>query len=92
MNAASGRIFISYSHRGRGPEWKAALLRHLAVFTAQDLFAAWDDEQIPGGWRWEREIEKAIHEARLAVLLLTGESLDSEFILQRELVPPVRGI
>src|ERR1017187_630828 len=86
MNS-SARIFISYSHRGKGPEWKAALLEHLKVFSAQNLIKAWDDEKIPGGWRWEKEIETAIHNARLAVLLLTKEALESEFILERELIP-----
>lgn len=86
-DAVQFRVFISYSHRAKGPEWKAALLPHLSVFTAQDLFDAWDDEQIPGGWRWEKEIEKAIRDAQLAVVLLTKEALESEFILQRELAP-----
>lgn len=88
MNIANNaNIFISYSHRGKGPEWKGKLLRELQVFTVHDLIEAWDDEQIKGGWRWEREIEKAIHRARLAVLLLTKEALESEFILERELEP-----
>lgn len=81
------RIFISYSHKLRGPEWKRRLLEHLKPFSDANLIQAWDDEQIPGGWRWEREIEKAIQVARLAVILLTKEALESEFILERELAP-----
>jgi tetratricopeptide (TPR) repeat protein len=87
MNTASPSIFISYSHRRNGPAWKAALIDHLAVLSNQHLVEAWDDEQIPGGWRWESEIELAIHTARLAVILLTKEALESEFILERELAP-----
>jgi hypothetical protein len=80
-------IFISYSHKLRGPEWKRLLTAQLAFFEKHGLIAAWDDEQIPAGARWEKEIADAIHNARLAVLLLTKEALESEFILQRELVP-----
>jgi len=88
MNTSNqSHIFISYSHRGKGPEWKALLLEQLKVFTVQNLIKAWDDERITGGWRWENEIEKAIHNARLAIILLTNEALESEFILERELKP-----
>ena len=73
-----GRIFISYSHKGRGPQWKGTLLEHLRVFTEQNLIDAWDDERIPGGWRWQQEIRKAIQGACLAVVLLTKEALESE--------------
>jgi len=80
-------IFISYSHKLRGPEWKHRLIAELAFFEKHGLIAAWDDEQIPAGARWEKEIADAIQNARLAVILLTKEALESEFILQRELVP-----
>lgn len=44
--SASARIFISYSHRGNGPEWKAWLLRHLAVFEQHHLLDVWQDGKI----------------------------------------------
>ncbi len=34
---SNARIFISYSHRGEGPKWKAALLRSLHVFEQHHL-------------------------------------------------------
>ena len=40
------RIFISYSHRGKGPEWKAALLRALHVFERHHLLDVWQDGKI----------------------------------------------
>jgi hypothetical protein len=85
MNA----VFVSYSHaaenRVGSRKWKRQLLEHLAVFTRHGLIEAWDDEKIPGGWRWEREIERAIRGAELAIVLLTNEALESEFIQQKEL-------
>jgi hypothetical protein len=41
MSADNARIFVSYSHRGNGSEWKARLLRQLAVFERQDLLRYW---------------------------------------------------
>ena len=37
------RIFISYSHPGDGPEWKAALLRALHVFEQHHLLDVLQD-------------------------------------------------
>src|SRR3989442_621640 len=66
------------------PRRLSRLVRACGVFTQHGI-EPWDDEKIPGGWRWEREIDLAIHRARLAVILLTKEALESEFILEREL-------
>jgi tetratricopeptide (TPR) repeat protein len=85
MKTAAGRIFVSYSHRGRGPEWKAALLRSLQVFERQHLLDVWEDGKIRVSSYWEDDIEQAMDEAQLAVVLLTKEALESEFILTKEL-------
>ncbi|MBL9151875.1 MAG: toll/interleukin-1 receptor domain-containing protein [Verrucomicrobiales bacterium] len=86
MKPSSGRrIFISYSHRGKGPEWKAALLRALQVFEQQHLLDVWEDGKIRVSSYWEDDIERAMDEAALAVVLLTPEALQSEFILAKEL-------
>ena len=45
MNDA--RIFISYSHRGDGPRWRAALFRALHVFEQHHLLAHFRDKQYP---------------------------------------------
>ncbi len=62
MNSAEPCIFISYSHAAQKRRfWKARLLERLAVFTRQDLVAAWDDTAILSDWRWRTEIESQIH-------------------------------
>lgn len=83
MNASS-RIFISYSHRGHGPEWKAWLLRHLAVFEQHHLLDIWEDGKIRVSSFWNDDIEQAMRSARLAVVLLTKGALESPFILDVE--------
>src|SRR2546422_266942 len=78
------RIFISYSHRGEGPQWKSALLRSLHVFEQHHLLDVWQDGQIRVSSFWDDDIKQAMGSARVAVLLLTKEALDSEYILNTE--------
>ena len=46
MSSQGSRIFISYSHLGKGPEWKVKLLRALHVFERHHLLDVWNDERI----------------------------------------------
>ncbi|RPJ57842.1 MAG: TIR domain-containing protein [Acidobacteria bacterium] len=78
------RIFISYSHRGNGPEWKAWLLRHLGVFERHHLLDVWQDGKIRVSSYFDDDITQAMTSARLAVVLLTPEALKSTYILEKE--------
>jgi tetratricopeptide (TPR) repeat protein len=78
------RIFISYSHQGRGPEWKALLLRHLGVFERHQLLDVWQDGKIRVSSHWDDDIRQAMNNAGLAVVLLTPEALESQYILETE--------
>lgn len=84
MNASKARIFVSYSHRGNGPEWKSRLLRHLAVFEQQYLFDVWQDGNIRVSSYWDDDIRGALNGAQVAIVLLTPEALESEYILDVE--------
>lgn len=84
MTTPQSRIFISYSHRGHGPAWKAALVRALQVFETQHLLDVWQDGKIRVSSFWEGDIDQAMNDAQLAVVLLTKEALESEFILNAE--------
>lgn len=78
------RIFISYSHRGNGPKWKAALVNALQVFERHHLLDVWEDGKIRVSSFWDDDIKQAMSNARLAVVLLTKEALESEYILNTE--------
>jgi hypothetical protein len=78
------RIFISYSHRGNGPEWKEKLLKALHVFEQQHLLDVWQDGKIRVSSYWDDDIKQAMASAGLAVVLLTQEALESEYILREE--------
>ncbi|HEX6903669.1 MAG TPA: tetratricopeptide repeat protein [Thermoanaerobaculia bacterium] len=75
-------VFISYSHKdGR---WKDHLVRHLRVLQKEVLLDPWHDEQIGPGDQWHSKIREAMDRADAAVLLVTSNSLSSDFILNEE--------
>lgn len=78
------RIFISYSHRGNGPEWKAKLLKAMDVFERHYLLDIWQDGKIRVSSYWDDDIKQAMGSAHLAIILLTKEALESEYILSEE--------
>jgi tetratricopeptide (TPR) repeat protein len=77
-------IFVSCSHRGNGEQWKAALLRALQVFHKHHLLRVWHDAPVGAAAMWETEMSRAMTDAGVAVLLLTKETLESEYILNME--------
>ena len=81
---SNARIFVSYSHRETGPAWKAALLRALHVFERHHLLDVWQDGKIRISSFWNDDIQQAMASAKVGVVLLTKEALESEFILASE--------
>lgn len=74
-------VFISYSHEDEVE--KDRLLTHLGVLRP-DLIDLWSDDDLGAGDHWEREITQAIGRAKVAVLLVTANFLNSDFILREE--------
>lgn len=76
------KAFVSYSHRdGR---WLDQLRAHLANYPEVDL-RVWDDRRIKPGTRWRNSIGREIGTAKVAVLLVSQDFLDSNFIQHAEL-------
>jgi len=76
------RVFISYSHKDRA--WKDRLVRQLGVLEHEDLLHIWHDGLISTGGDWLPEIESAMAEAGVAVLLVSADLLNSDFIRGKE--------
>jgi MFS family permease len=80
VNDAS--IFISYSHKDE--VWKERFAKHLSVLQKQGALTFWDDRQIGAGELWDKKIQDAINTAKIAILLISADYLNSEFILREE--------
>jgi V8-like Glu-specific endopeptidase len=74
-------VFVSYSHKDH--EWLERL--QIALAPLKEKLTLWDDTKIRAGAEWEREIEKGIDGARIAVLLVSQHFLASEFIGNKEI-------
>ncbi len=84
MNAKTQPIvFISYSHKDE--VWKDRLVTQLGVLQHQGILRLWDDRRIGAGADWLAEIQEAMEAASVAVLLVSANSLTSDFILNKEM-------
>ncbi len=86
-NPQRTQVFISYSHKDkevflRLKEFLRPLLRE---YWDQGLI--WDDTQISPGEEWKKEIQARLSSAKIALLLVSVDYLNSEFALDDELPP-----
>ena len=75
-------VFISYSHSDE--KEKNKLVSHLGVLQRHRLISLWSDDYVGPGGDWKNELEQVIEQAKIAVLLITANFLNSETILQAE--------
>lgn len=80
---ARDRVFISYSHVDR--EWRERLRTMFEPFCRARNIPVWDDTEIRSGDRWEDEIKKGLASAKVAVLLVSPDFLNSKYVSEREL-------
>jgi TIR domain len=76
-------VFVSYSHHDR--KEMVSVVQHLSVLSDKFKAEGWQDTQIQAGMNWEKEIYDAIDSATVAILLITVNFLNSEFIKNKEL-------
>ncbi len=76
------KVFISYAHEDR--EFVDKLNKHLASLRRKEV-DQWEDSEILPGASWNQEIERKLREARIILLMISPDFLDSEFIYGHEL-------
>lgn len=79
------KAFISYSHVDK--EYLNRLMVHLKPLEKKGLIDVWKDTDIQTGDKWREEIDKALSNANIAILLLSADFMASDFIIENELPP-----
>jgi hypothetical protein len=81
QNASRHTVFLSYSHQDT--KWLNMLKRHFKPL--EDKIDFWDDTKINPGDKWKDKIAEAMSKAKVAVLLLSADFFNSDFITSKEL-------
>ena len=82
-NVERDTVFISYSHLDRS--WLDIIMRHFKPL--KDRINFWEDSQIAPGQKWHEEIKRAMSHAKVALLLISADFFNSEFITKQEIPP-----
>lgn len=71
-------VFVGYNHKDQRDVER--LLAHLRPLQAHTLINLWNDEQIEAGSDWKQQLDQALNQAQVVVLLITPNFLTSNFL------------
>jgi hypothetical protein len=78
------KLFISYAHKDE--DFRQELNTHLKLMQRQKLIDAWHDRQILPGQEWAGEIDEALQDARVILLLVSANFLASDYCYDKEML------
>jgi TIR domain/AAA ATPase domain len=91
-DSAKPIIFISYAHldepekpRGEEIQWLTFVMKFLRPAVKSGEFRVWVDRQMQGGTKWDKEIEGHLLACNIFVLLVSANSMGSDYIIGKEL-------
>lgn len=76
-------VFISYAREDA--EWMVKFKMQLQPYVDKGTFSVWSDEQITPGDKWDDKIKQALDSTKVALLLVTTNFFNSDYILKEEL-------
>ena len=77
-------VFVSYAHKD-DESWLKSLLTNFSWLQRNHAVEIWTDQEIVPGAKWHEEIQVALQNAKAAVLLVTPDFLNSDYVLNNEL-------
>jgi len=83
------KIFISYSKHDR-EQYLVPMLKYLKTFERGGLIEPWDDSKIPPGEEWDVVIKDQIEASDVVFLLVSTNSLNTEYIWNVEIEAAMR--
>src|SRR5262249_7981150 len=92
IGSAKPVIFISYSHKDE-PEhprdgevqWLSFVRTYLQPAVKHGVFDLWVDRDMPGSTDWGSEIEQKLRGCDVFILLVSANSMASNYIIDREI-------
>jgi hypothetical protein len=78
------QVFISYSHEDQ--RYLEQLEVHLGTLLRQRSIRIWFDRKIRAGEKWEDEINAALYNSQVILLLVSANYLASSYIWEQELL------
>jgi hypothetical protein len=91
-DSAKPIILLSYAHldepekpRGEEIQWLTFVMKFLRPAVKSGEFRVWVDRQMQGGTKWDKEIEGHLLACNIFVLLVSANSMGSDYIIDKEL-------
>jgi tetratricopeptide (TPR) repeat protein len=74
----SVEVFYSYAHEDE--DLRKELEKHLSNLRRQGVITGWHDRQISAGKDWDREIDEHLNSAKVILLLISPDFMNSDYI------------
>jgi hypothetical protein len=81
---SSIRLFISYAHRDE--DLRLELDDQLSNLQRQQIISGWHDRRIAPGQEWADQIDDALNEAQIILLLISARFMASDYCYDKEMV------